>query len=60
MPSKSANTIRVGRTIIMAGQRFEVTEVDEVDDPTLGKLVVLRCGDREFRRPPKTKIEVAK
>lgn len=60
MSSKSASAIRVGRTIVMAGQRLEVTEVGEVNDPTLGRLVIIRCGDREFRRPPKTKIEVAK
>lgn len=58
MPSKSASAIRVGRTVVMAGQRLRVTDVGEVDDPALGRLVIIRCGDREFRRPPKTKIEV--
>lgn len=60
MAARRASQIRPGRTIALGGEQFLVTEVDAVEDPALGTLVVIRCGERTFRRPPKTKIEVIK
>jgi hypothetical protein len=60
VPQKSAKMIRTGRKIVINGETHTVTDVGAVVDPTLGPLVVLTCGDREFRRPPNARIEVVR
>lgn len=59
VPTKSAKMLRVGRTVVIGGESLRITEIGEEDDPALGKLIVITCGERKFRRPPNAKIEVA-
>ena len=55
---RSAKAVRVGRKIVMNGEVHTVTAVATVEDPRLGTLVVITCGERVFRRPPDARVRI--
>ena len=59
-PTKSAKMVRPKHVIVMNGEWLRVTAVSWVEDTALGRLIVITCGERSFRRPPNAKIEVTK